>query len=97
MEFTLPGSRCDDPHYLRHPCRDVSSAPAILTIHALTTHLYCDYTAIRDRQGRTARAGGADVLAALYRLIDTDKAMDDADANLHHHHHAWRTGSEDRI
>jgi hypothetical protein len=52
--------------------------------HALTTHLYNDRDAVRDRRGRTTQAGAANVPAALHRLImDTDEAMDDADAHIY--------------
>lgn len=42
-----------------------------------------DYTAVRDRLGRMARAGGADVPAALHRLMDTDLVMDNVDAHIY--------------
>ena len=51
--------------------------------HASPTYPYYDYTAVRDRRGRTTRAGAADVPAALHRLMDTDVAIDDADAHIY--------------
>ena len=51
--------------------------------HASPTYPYYDYSAVRDRRGRTTRAGAADVPAALHRLMDTDEVMDDADAHIY--------------
>jgi len=48
--------------------------PASSLLHASTSY-YCDYHAVRDRRGRTTRAGAADAPAALHRLMDTDEAM----------------------
>ena len=78
------------PHMLmgwRHPLRQTASTstkllrhrlgPASSLLHAPTSYYY-DYHAVRDRRGRTTRAGAADAPAALHRLMDTDEAMDDA-------------------
>ena len=76
---------------LRHPLGLASSL-----LQASTSYYY-DYNAVRDRRGRTTRAGAADAPAALHRLMDTDEAMTMPTPHLHHHHHhAWRTRSKDR-
>ena len=54
---------------LRHPLGLASSL-----LQASTSYYY-DYNAVRDRRGRTTRAGAADAPAALHRLMDTDEAM----------------------
>jgi len=52
--------------------------------HALTIHLYYHgYSVVRDRRGRTTQADASDVPAALHQLINTDEAMDDADAHTY--------------
>jgi len=71
-----PRNHFDHDRLPRHRLRPSSD-------HARTTHLYYDYNAVRDRRGRTTRAGAADVSAALHRLMDTDEAMDDADAHVY--------------
>jgi hypothetical protein len=60
-----------------------SSSVLATTVNASTTYLYHDYTVVRDRRGRTAQAGGADVPTTLHRLMDTDKVMDDVDAHFY--------------
>ena len=62
---------------LQHPLGLASSL-----LQASTSYYY-DYNAVRDRRGRTTWAGAADAPAALHRLMDTDEAMDDADAHLY--------------
>ena len=61
--------------------------------------IYHDYHAVQDRRGRTTRAGAAGALAALHRLMDTDEAMDDADAHLYTTtiimHGEWEAKTED--
>jgi hypothetical protein len=71
-------------YYLDTNDQAVATSSSVLAtpVNASTTYLYHDYT-VRDRRGRTARAGGADVPATLHRLMDTDKAMDDADAHIY--------------
>ena len=51
-------------------------------MHRLPTY-YNNYDAVRDRRGRTTRAGAAGALPALHRLMDTDEAIDDADAHIY--------------
>ena len=76
----------------RHPLRQTASTSTKLLRHRLglassllhaSTSYYYDYHAVRDRRGRTTRAGAADVPATLHWLMDTDEAMDDADAHLY--------------
>jgi len=51
-------------------------------MHRLPAY-YNNYDAVRDRRGRTTRADAADAPAALHRLMDTDEAMDDAEAHIY--------------
>ena len=57
--------------------------PASSLLHASVICDYYDYSTVRDRRGRTTRAGAVDAPAALHRLMDTDEAMNDADTHLY--------------